>query len=114
MATKFRETMWFKMGEQIQEQQHVEQDDAAPSASVAMLPIEDRYTADASQHDTQTFGLHTGMTNPIKALRHVQIIETDEDVPMHSLVKEMKRTKRHLLIGAGAAALCIAFAIYII
>jgi hypothetical protein len=115
MATKFRETMWFKMGEQAQEEaEKVAAAEAAdePSASVAMLPIEDRYGADASMHDTKTFGLHTGMTNPIKALRHVQIVEED-DVPMKSLVREMKKTKRNMLIGAGAAVLCVAFALYI-
>jgi hypothetical protein len=117
MATKFRETMWFKLGAQAQEDaEKAAAAEAAdePSASVAMLPIEDRYGAEASMHDTKTFGLHTGMTNPIQAMRHVQIAESDDEVPMKSLVNEMKRTKRNLLIGTGAAALCVAFALYII
>jgi hypothetical protein len=64
-------------------------------------------------HDTKAFGLHTGMTNPLQAMRHVQVVETDDDVSMKSLVREMKKTKRNVLIGAGAAALCVAFALYI-
>lgn len=117
MATKFRETMWFKLGEQAQEEAEkvAAQAEDQPSASVSLLPIEDRYGADASMADTKAFGLHTGMTNPIKAMPHVQVAEVEVDeVPMSSLVKEMKRTKRHLLIGAGAAALCVAFTLYII
>lgn len=110
MATKFRETMWFKMGEQQAEEAEAADAEQAPAA---LLPIEDRYTAEASAHDTKTFGLHTGMTDSIKAMRHVQIVESDDDVPMKSLVREMKRTKRAMLIGAGAAALCVAFAVYI-
>ena len=111
MATKFRETMWFKMGEQTAEEAEAADVDQAPAVQ---LPIEDRYTAEASAHDTKTFGLHTGMTDSIKAMRHVQIVESDADVPMKSLVREMKTTKKHLMIGVGAAAVCLAFALYII
>ena len=78
-----------------------------------MLPIEDRYTSDASAHDTKTFGLHTGMTDRMKALKNVAIAE--DDVSMKSLVREMKRTKRAMLmLGAGAAAVCVMLTLYIV
>jgi hypothetical protein len=51
---KFRETLWFKLGEELES-------DKVP------LPVEDRYLDDGSVSDVDSaaFGLHTGATRPI-------------------------------------------------
>jgi len=115
MVNTFRETQWFKLGAQDAQPavETIDGDEEQPSATVAMLPIEDRYGGDVSAQDTASFGLHTGMTDRMKALDVVAL--GGEDVPMQSLVREMKRGgKRMMMIGAGVAAACTAFVLYLI
>ncbi|MBA3503827.1 MAG: hypothetical protein M4D80_29905 [Myxococcota bacterium] len=103
MAKKsFRETTWFKMGQA--------EEDTSDEA-VVPLPIEDRYTESATAEDSRAFGLHTGTTEYVATIH----IESDDDVSMKALVSEMKHSKRSMLaIGAGIAAACTAFALYLI
>ena len=66
MRAKFRETLWFKKGEQdakVADEAVAAGDLLAPQA-VDMLPIEDRYEDDGSvaATDSVAFGIHTGKT----------------------------------------------------
>ena len=109
MAKKFSETQWFKLG-QVEAPEEV--DDNEPSASVMMLPIEDRYAPDGlSKEDRATFGLHTGTTTAIKVDTSVVGLP---DVPMTKLVREMKSRRRFVAIGASACAALTAFAMYLV
>ena len=116
--TTFRETQWFKLGKQEEQaQQAPEQDgdESQPKATVLMLPIEDRYAdrGDITCEDSQMFGLHTGTTEYIKLDK--DLAASGEDVPMKSLVREMKRSKTKLFaVCASVAAACTAFAMYAI
>ena len=98
---KFRETMWFKMGEV--------EDDGGDEAAVP-LPIEDRYTGSVTTDDSKQFGLHTGTTEYLKTL----VEEPSDDVAMKSLVKEMKVSKqRILMVAASVVAACSMVAFYV-
>ena len=108
MATKFRETMWFKMGE-APEPVETDGDEGEPSATVAMLPIEDRYTGEVTAQDSKMFSLRTGTTEYVPL-----IANGDDDVSMDALVRELKPTKKIFAIGAGMFALCAAFAMYVV
>ena len=112
MSKTFRETMWFKLGEQdSQPAVDADGDEASPSATIAMLPIEDRYDGTVSPQDTATFGLHTGRTDRMKALDVVALVD---DVPMQSLVREMKSNKARLwMLAASVAAVCSVVAFYV-
>ena len=106
MGKRFRETMWFKLG--------AEASQPAPDEQVTMpvpLPIEDRYTVEVSAQDTATFGLHTGTTGRMKALKLARL---DDDVPMTALVGELNRSKpRVIAIGAGVATLLATAALWL-
>lgn len=118
VTTTFRETQWFKLGKVQEEQQQApaqDGDENAASATVLMLPIEDRYAdrGDVTREDSRVFGLHTGTTEYIKLDK--ELAQSEDDVPMSSLVREMKRSKTKLFaIGASIAAACTAFAMYAI
>ena len=105
MANKtFRETQWFKMGS-IEQAPVQDGDETEPDATV-LLPIEDRYTGDASAEDTKEFGLHTGTTDYIQVSFKAQ---PEDDVSVKALVREMKHSKKLYALGAGAAAVCAVF-----
>jgi hypothetical protein len=116
MRTKFRETLWFKKGQQdAAVAESIQAGDVMAPDKVDMLPIEDRYqqdqgTIDAS--DSVAFGLHTGRTEYMPKLGAP--IEGDE-VDEGAMVKDLKRgrAKVFAVIGAGAVvvvAVVIAFA----
>ena len=74
MRPKFRETLWFKKGEQdakARDEAVAAGDLLAPNA-VDTLPIEDRYEDDGTVNaaDSQVFGIHTGTTEYIPKARH--------------------------------------------
>lgn len=120
-TTTFRETQWFKLGraqeEQAQQAPEQDGDEGQPTATVLMLPIEDRYAdrGDISREDSHVYGLHTGTTEYISLVKDLAEPEAHDAVPMSSLVREMKRSKAKLFAaGAGIAAVCTAFAMYLI
>jgi hypothetical protein len=102
MATNnFRETLWFKLG-----------DDTSNSEAETQpipMPIEDRYNGDVTAEDSKAFGLHTGTTEYIKVDRE----PATDNVSMTKLVGEMKPKKQLLMLGAGALAIVTAFAMYL-
>lgn len=100
MSKPFRETLWFKLGD-------VRTDEGEDAA--VPLPIEDRYCEDASADDTAQFGLHAGTTQAVRAMSTVEL----PDVPMKTLVREMRATRKALAIGASACAALAAFAMYL-
>lgn len=111
MGETFRETMWFKLGNAPAPEAE-DGDEEEPSATVMMLPVEDRYGGGGvTAEDTAQFGLHTGTT---MAVRVISPVGEDDDVSMHVLAREMKQLTRAFAIGAGALILCAAFALYII
>ncbi|HET9483574.1 MAG TPA: hypothetical protein VFO79_06430 [Xanthomonadales bacterium] len=112
MAKKFSETQWFKLG---QADVVDDGDETEASATVMMLPIEDRYAdrGDLSREDRATFGLHTGTTTAIKLDAAIANVDLP-DVPMTKLVREMKSRGRVFAIGASACAALTAFALYLI
>jgi hypothetical protein len=117
MRTKFRETLWFKKGQQ--DAAVAESLDAADMMApdkVDLLPIEDRYQQDqggVEASDSVAFGLHTGRTEYMPKLG-VGPVEGDE-VDEGAIVKDLKRGRAKVIaaISAGAAivvAVVIAFA----
>jgi hypothetical protein len=117
MRTKFRETLWFKKGQQdAAVAESLDAADAMAPDKVDLLPIEDRYQHEQgglSPSDSVAFGLHTGRTEYMPKLG-VAPIEGDQ-VDEGAMVKDLKRgrAKVYAMIGAGAAivvAVVIAFA----
>jgi hypothetical protein len=107
--TNFRETKWFKLGSFADAQPTTDGDETEPSATVMLLPIEDRYRddGDVTGEDSKMFSLGTSMAMKTVAL--------DFEVPVESLVREMKHSKRRMVaIAAGIAAACVAFAMFAI
>lgn len=116
MRPKFRETLWFKKGQQdaAVAEQMMPGDVMAPD-KVDLLPIEDRYQhdqGDIDASDSVAFGLHTGRTEymPKLGAAPVEGDEVDEGL----MVKDLKRGRKKVFafIGAGAVlvvAVVIAF-----
>ena len=115
MALKFSETQWFKLGQVDVADVVVDGDETQPSATVMMLPVEDRYAdrGDLSREDRATFSLRTGTTTAIRVDAALAKVELP-DVPMRKLVREMKSHRRILAIGASACAAVAAFAMYLL
>ena len=115
MAQKFSETQWFKLGQVDVVDVVDDGDETQPSATVMMLPVEDRYAdrGDLSREDRAAFSLRTGTTTAIKVDTALVPVELP-DVPMTKLVREMKPRGRILAIGAGACVAVTAFAMYLI
>ncbi|MEP6860571.1 MAG: hypothetical protein ABJE66_08130 [Deltaproteobacteria bacterium] len=118
MRTKFRETLWFKKGQQ--DAAVAESLDAADMMApdkVDLLPMEDRYQQDqggVEASDSVAFGLHTGRTEYMPKLGGAPSIDGDE-VDETAIVKDLKRGRAKVIaaISAGAAivvAVVIAFA----
>ncbi len=100
---QFRETMWFKLGEEAAPAPAA--DDAASNTS---LPVEDRYLDDGSvtRTDSLTFGMHTGTT---AYLRPIHLAASSEDLALGTLAREMKgRRPMYTALVASAGALSIA------
>jgi len=117
MRTKFRETLWFKKGQQdAAVAESLDVADVMAPDKVDLLPIEDRYQQDqggVEASDSVAFGLHTGRTEYMPKLG-VAPIEGDE-VDESAMVKDLKRGRAKVIaaISAGAAiivAVVIAFA----
>jgi hypothetical protein len=113
MRPKFRETLWFKKGEQdakARDEAVAAGDLLAPSA-VDTLPIEDRYEDDGTVNaaDSHVFGVHTGTTEYIpKPPRHSAFeIEVNE----RAMVGDLKRGRLKFLAAIGGAAVAIAVAV---
>lgn len=117
MRTKFRETLWFKKGQQ--DAAVAESLDAADMMApdkVDLLPIEDRYQQDqggVEASDSVAFGLHTGRTEYMPKLGVAQV--DGDEVDETAIVKDLKRGRAKVIaaISAGAAivvAVVIAFA----
>jgi hypothetical protein len=109
MRAKFRETLWFKKGEQdaqARDEAVAAGDLLAPNA-VDTLPIEDRYEDDGTVNasDSQVFGIHTGTTEYIPKARHSAFeIEVNE----HAMVGDLKRGRLKFLAAISGAAVAIA------
>jgi hypothetical protein len=117
MRTKFRETLWFKKGQQdAAVAESVDAADMMAPDKVDLLPIEDRYQQDqggVEASDSVAFGLHTGRTEYMPKLGAAPI-EGDQ-VDEGAIVKDLKRGRAKVIaaISAGAAivvAVVIAFA----
>jgi hypothetical protein len=113
MRAKFRETLWFKKGEQdakARDEAVAAGDLLAPSA-IDTLPIEDSYEDDGTVNsaDSQVFGIHTGTTEYIpKPPRHSAFeIEVNE----HAMVGDLKRGRFKVLFAMGGVAVAIAVAV---
>ena len=119
MRTKFRETLWFKKGQQ--DAAVAESLDAADMMApdkVDLLPIEDRYQQDqggVEASDSVAFGLHTGRTEYMPKLGAGALSIDGDEVDEGAIVKDLKRGRAKVIaaISAGAAiivAVVIAFA----
>ncbi|HET9991991.1 MAG TPA: hypothetical protein VFQ65_25855 [Kofleriaceae bacterium] len=117
MRTKFRETLWFKKGQQdAAVAETIEAGDAMAPDKVDLLPIEDRYQHDQgglSPSDSVAFGLHTGRTEYMPKLGAAPV--DGDEVDEGAIVRDLKRGRAKVIamIGAGAAvivAVVIAFA----
>jgi hypothetical protein len=117
MRTKFRETLWFKKGQQdAAVAETLDAQDVMAPDKVDLLPIEDRYQQDqggVTPSDSVAFGLHTGRTEYMPKLG-VAAVEGDE-VDETAIVKDLKRGRAKVIgmIAASAAvivAVVIAFA----
>jgi hypothetical protein len=117
MRTKFRETLWFKKGQQdAAVAESLDVADVMAPDKVDLLPIEDRYQQEqggVEASDSVAFGLHTGRTEYMPKLdkEPVQGDAVDEG----AIVKDLKRGRAKVIamIGASAAiivAVVIAFA----
>ena len=109
MRTKFRETLWFKKGEQdavARDEAVAEGDDLAPAA-VDTLPIEDRYEDDGMVRpsDSRIFGIHTGTTEYMPKLGSQASL--DHEVDEHTLVRDLKRGRVKIFAALGGAAAVI-------
>jgi hypothetical protein len=115
MRAKFRETLWFKKGEQdakARDEAVAAGDLLAPTA-VDTLPIEDRYDDDGTVNaaDSQVFGIHTGTTEYIPKARHSAFeIEVNE----RAMVGDLKRGRIKFLAAMGGAGVAIAIALTMI
>jgi hypothetical protein len=114
MRPKFRETLWFKKGEQdakARDEAVAAGDLLAPNA-VDTLPVEDRYDDDGTLHpsDSHVFGIHTGTTEYMPKPRHSAFeIEVNE----RALVGDLKRGRLKFFAAIGGAAVAIAVALVV-
>jgi hypothetical protein len=109
MRTKFRETLWFKKGEQdaqVRDEVVAAGDLLAPEA-VDTLPIEDRYEDDGTVRpsDSRIFGIHTGTTEYMpKILQHASF---EHSVDEQTLVRDLKRGRIKIFAALGGVAVLI-------
>jgi hypothetical protein len=117
MRAKFRETLWFKKGEQdakVADEAVAAGDLFAPQA-VDMLPIEDRYEDDGSiaATDSVAFGVHTGKTEYMpKGLGAPRVDDGEDEVDEHKLVGDLKRGRIKVVAAIGGCAVVIAVALF--
>jgi hypothetical protein len=115
MRAKFRETIWFKKGEQdaqVRDEAVAAGDLFAPNA-VDLMPIEDRYDDDGNVRpsDSRMFGIHTGTTEYMPRLGDVG---TDHEVDEHTLVRDLKRGRFKIFAAMGGAVVVIAVAVVLL
>ena len=115
MRPKFRETLWFKKGEQDAQarDEAVAAGDLFAPTAVDSLPAEDRYEDDGSlrAEDSQVFGIHTGSTEYIPKPRYSAFeIEVNE----RAMVGDLKRGRYKVLAAMGGAAVVIAIGVMLL
>jgi hypothetical protein len=127
MRLRFRETLWFKKGEQDAEVAHKQVAGETGRIAIDTLPVEDRYLDDGSvrREDSQLFGLHTGTTQAIEPVGVPKGDDDgargdgggdgdgDDDVPGEAgavegaLIAEMKRGRRVVFAMLAGAVLAL-------
>ena len=102
--SKFRETLWFKRGETVED---VAADDSVPQD--VQRPIEDRYVDDGSVtgSDRDAFSVRTGGT---QFLPRVAEAIAPEPVDV-ALIKELKQGRAGIFAVLGTSAVLICAAI---
>jgi hypothetical protein len=96
--TKFRITLWFKVG--------ALEADAEQPEGAAMLPIEDRYLDDGTvtSDDSRRFGLRSGRTQALaRGVFEPARSDVDGQTIGH-LVREMKGRRRTVIATLGGVA----------
>ncbi|MEO6774341.1 MAG: hypothetical protein ABI467_15200 [Kofleriaceae bacterium] len=114
MRTKFRETLWFKKGQQdAAVAETVDAGDVMAPDKVDLLPIEDRYQHDqggVTASDSVAFGLHTGRTEYMPKLGGAPPVDGDE-VDEGAMVKDLKRGRAKVIAAISAGAMIIVAAV---
>jgi hypothetical protein len=107
MQTKgqFRETMWFKLGEQAAPPPD---DGDAPSA--VERPVEDRYLDDGTvtREDSAVFGIHTGYTQCLRPICDTHSSGALDEPELAVLVHEMKRKPGSVVAAIGLSCVGLA------
>lgn len=120
---RFRETLWFKKGNDDAEaaQQRQKRGTLDPGG-IDQLPVEDRYVDDGTLTpiDSAQWSVKTGMTQAIQPMSEAEIADlvttaAGPDVHTHVLVHEMKagRGKVFAMIGASVVALGVVVAMFV-
>jgi hypothetical protein len=88
----FRETLWFKRGEMVEDEESVP------------LPIEDRYLEDGSlaRGDSEVYGLHSGQTSMLPVLLNKEIGRRSSP-ELGTIARELRGDHRPMLALAGAS-----------
>lgn len=97
---RFRETLWFKKGNEVPPEQ--------PEAGDSERPIEDRYEDDGSVSgvDHAEFSVVTGTTQAVYIFKKVDAADDDADKTMHIMVGQMKRGRGKVYAMIGASMAC--------
>ncbi|MFN0250175.1 MAG: hypothetical protein ACKV2T_25045 [Kofleriaceae bacterium] len=98
---RFRETLWFKKGNEVAPQEE-------PEAGDSDRPIEDRYFDDGSISvvDHAQFSVVTGTTQAVRPFKKVDISD-DADKTMQLMVGQMKRGRGKVIAMIGASMACV-------
>ncbi len=88
----FRETLWFKRGELVEDEERVP------------LPIEDRYLDEDSleRGDSDTYGLHSGQTSALPVLLNKEIARQSSP-ELGMVARELRGSRRPMLAAIGAS-----------
>lgn len=110
---KFRETLWFKLGEKVAPAPTAPAADEA--ASNTSLPVEDRYLDDGSvtRTDSLTFSVQTGSTAYLRPIHDAPA--ASDDVALGTLAREMKgRRPMFAALALGAVSLAALALVYLV
>jgi hypothetical protein len=96
---RFRETLWFKKGNDVAPEQ--------PETGDSERPIEDRYDDDGSISllDHAQFSVVTGTTQPVRIFKKTEA--DDADKTMQMVVGQMKRGRGKVYAMIGASMACV-------
>jgi hypothetical protein len=108
---RFRETLWFKKGNEVAPEQ--------PETGDSERPVEDRYEDDGSISllDHVQFSMVTGTTQPVRIFKKDGTsVHDDADMTMRMVVGQMKRGrgKVYAMIGASMACAIAAVAMFVV